>query len=232
MTRMPSLAKTASKSRPNLLSRSRIRKRNPPRQLPASEHRRLKRRAMRVEIDHLRARNWLHDPMDMNRRSTCVRPQAHVGLVGTKKLLDHRRGMQQRRAYARSFCFAQFGNVDDVASRLDHQSPHPKRPDAVLHPQVLILEDASSGRLLPTLGQVTGKAALHTPTVPAGRCLQRDIRAHWRSAAYSPTKEPSGARMKSAESGLNARALPSSTLAVTRRFLSGRSSQNACNSTW
>lgn len=89
---------------------------------------------MRFEIAHLPSRNGLHDPVDMNRRPTRVRPQADVGLIGPEKLLDHSRCMQQRRTYARCFCLGQFGNADDVTSRLDHQRAHSKRPDAVLYP--------------------------------------------------------------------------------------------------
>lgn len=49
---------------------------------------------------------------------------------------------------------------------------------------------------------------------------------------YSPTKLPSGARMKSSRKGKSARRLPSSIVARIRRLPPARSSQTASTSTW
>jgi hypothetical protein len=68
-----------------------------------------------------------------------------------KQLLDHRRGVQQRRPHARRFRLSQLGDANDMPSRLDHESTYPQGTDTVFHPQVHILENAPSRRFLPTL---------------------------------------------------------------------------------
>ena len=105
--------------------------------------------------------------MNVNGLATRMRPQADIGLIGAKKLRDHRRRAQEHDPQARRLRVAEVGDIKHMTLRLDDEGANPERADAVLHTQVPSLEDAAAWRLFSSFGQVAGKTTLHTSTLTA-----------------------------------------------------------------